>query len=367
MSPSLNNNIKFIQTIEKMIFDIVDFDEKKRYMNPSDNLYITHVQWPFKAYQLFSKVSGINAFPDKSIKNWIQITKNKGKGAKKRIGLFYRMPFIKKVNLPIYADVYFNKDYFGVLLYINQSVTKVIKFNQSTDNEVCNKILNEANALRFANSIQHERVKTPNLLSLNAKDSLCFFEQELILAKDLHALPKSIQSIIYNQVFDFMFLIYQQEGIHLISPKIEASDIAPVVENYLIKIDNGQNIISKYKSLISENKLMLSGRIHGDLIFNNILFDKKEDKIWLIDWGESAHDYLAKDFKNSIESSALIFKKIINHFSFDEQKLYNLQDQIFMACYDTISRLIENHLIKEKIDSHFHSKIQSNINMMINL
>lgn len=367
MKPTLNHNIKSIQSIEKLIFTITDFDVKTKYLNPSDNLFIKHLQWPFQAFQLFSKVTGINAFPDKNLKNWFQVFKKKGRGFNKRIGLFLRIPFIHQVELPIYADVYFNKDYFGILLYLNHAKPKVVKFSQLNGVEVCDKLKQEANALKLANKIHHKNVSTPSLLSFFSNDTITYFEQDLIFANDLHALPKATQIAIYHDVFDFMYLVYQQAGINLISPKVEDKKTDEYIEGFLMNFDEGSFVISKYKKLMEDNKLMFSGKIHGDLIFNNILFNKKNKQIWIIDWGESSTDYLAKDFFNQIECAKLLFQKVIDDLKIDKNSIYKIEDQIFLSCYDKIVKLVDNHLIRDKVDSHFKSKIQTTFQLMKSL
>ncbi|PKP15014.1 MAG: hypothetical protein CVU07_11940 [Bacteroidetes bacterium HGW-Bacteroidetes-23] len=245
--------------------------------------------------------------------------------------------------MPIYADVYFNKDYFGILLYLNHTKPKVVKFSQSNDVEVCDKLVQEANALKFANKIHHKNVSTPSLLSFFSIDTITYFEQDLIFANDLHALPKATQTAIYYEVFDFMYLVYQQAGINLISPKVEEKKNMQYVEDLLMNFDEGSFIISKYKKLIKDNKFMFSGKTHGDLIFNNILFNKKNNKIWLIDWGESSNDYLAKDFISHIECAKVLFQKIIDDLN------------------NTTSRLVKlnkNLLVLSKIESNSYTEKQ---------
>src|SRR5690606_4107578 len=144
-------------------------DAEKKYINPENYLWIRHRQWPIETYKVLSKVTGISAFPDKKYKHWIEVFKNKGKGIKKRIGLFFKVPFESVTYLPINADFYFNKDFFGILLYINHKQPRVVKFNQIDDAESFKKIQNEALSLKAINMIAHETVKTPKMISMGVE------------------------------------------------------------------------------------------------------------------------------------------------------------------------------------------------------
>lgn len=314
MKASIEKNIKTILYIEKKVLGIAYSDVAKKYVNPENYLWIKKVKWPFASFALLSKVSGISAFPEKRLKYWLSVFKNKGRGIKKRIGVFLKLPFEKVIMLPLNADFYFDKDCFGILLYINQQHPVVVKFNQWADVESFNKIIRETKGLSIANTIVHDKVKTPQLIKSHSEGKICFFEQELIFAKDLHSLPEKEQNKIYNEIFDFMYQVYKHSGVKLESPKKTGDTITNAVELYLNNIANGQKIVEKYKKLMNEDKKMLVGRIHGDLSLNNILTSKRRNVFWIIDWGESEIDYLAKDFKNNKESASVSYAKTVSFF-----------------------------------------------------
>lgn len=364
MKPNIENNIKTIQFIEKKISCIKYFEPKKIYVN-HENLWIKYAKWPFGAYKLLSKISGISAFPEKRLEYWLDVFKNKGKGIKKRIGLFLNFPFKKTIELPLNADFYFDKDCFGILVYINQPEQKVIKFNQVSDIDSLNKIKREAESLKIANEIEHKTVKTPKLLNTFFEEKIYFFEQDLILAKDLHSLSKKEQNRIYNEVFDFMFLLYKNSEVTLKTPKKEEDSIVSIVENYLKEIDDGQEIVNNYKKLLAKNKKMLLGKIHGDLSLNNILTNNRKSCFWIIDWGESDRDYLAKDLKNNAHCAMLFYVKLVAFFNFDKKQLYSLEEQIFIANYDAITKMIIDFKINKRPDSFFVSKMDTYIKNMV--
>src|SRR5690606_9086256 len=131
------------------------------------------------------------------------------------------------------ADLYFDKDFFGILLYIIHKQPRVVKFNQIDDLDSFKKIQNEALSLKAINMITHKTVKTPKIISMGVEQGICFFEQELVFAKDLHSLSKNKLKVIYDKVFDFMYKLYLQKGVSLISPKKEEDIICKAVEDYL--------------------------------------------------------------------------------------------------------------------------------------
>ncbi|HUH52261.1 MAG TPA: phosphotransferase [Flavobacterium sp.] len=364
MKPILENNIKKILLVEKASLLNADFsDDDNKYINHEKYLWIRNTRWPFESYTLLSKVTGISAFPDKRFKYWIEVLKNKGRGFKKRIGVFFRLPFKKVSYLPINADFYFDKNNFGILLYVTQAQPKVVKFNQSDDEAFITKIKSEASSLRLANTIVHEVVKTPMLISAQSDKELYFFEQQVIFAKDLHILPENKLGEIYDQVFDFMYKLYIQEGISLVSPKNEGSIIQKAVGNYLDTIEGGKDIITKYNKLLAEDKKMFVGRIHGDLSLNNIL-QAKRGQIWLIDWGESSIGYLAEDLKEHKGDVLSVYTKIAAHFDIKENKLYGLNEQVFIADYIAASRLIDDNIVRENYDPYFQSKLKIRLQRM---
>lgn len=362
MNFDLENKIKYILKIEKTILDVEYTDAEKKYISPESYLWIKHTKWPVQTYKLLSKVTGINAFPDKNYKHWIEVFKNKGKGIKKRIGLFFKVPFESVTYLPINADFYFNKDFFGILLYINHKQPRVVKFNQIDDLDSFKKIQNEALSLKAINMIAHETVKTPKMISMGVEQGICFFEQEIVFARDLHSLSENKLRVVYDKVFDFMYRLYVQKGVSLVSPEKGSDTIHKAVEDFLNTIENGKEIINKYNKLIAEDKKMFVGNIHGDLWLNNILIDENKNKIWIIDWGESNMDYLAKDFRNNPVSAQSLYLRLVEYYKLDVHDIYSLEKQLFIAEFSTITQLISNHIVKRRQDSYFKSKVHACIN-----
>src|SRR5690606_33727759 len=106
-------------------------------------------------------------------------------------------PFLKAHKLPINSDFYFNKNNFGILIYTKIKNPIVIKFIQS-DNYIFlkEKLLNEVSSLTIASKINHKTVHTSKVKDIYNQDGLFYFEQELLIAKDLHFLPKSKLEVI---------------------------------------------------------------------------------------------------------------------------------------------------------------------------
>src|SRR5690554_3916558 len=211
---SISENINRIIYIEGSILNHKESLPQETHKNYNNFLWIKSSGWPIGYYKKLSKISGISAFPEKSLNVWLQVLRNKGKGFKKRIGLFLRIPFMKKDKLGITADFYFNKVNFGILIYCDDSIKRVIKFNQTNNLEYArHKIKNEVESLKIANDITHPNVYTPKLKNYYDKNHVIFFEQELVIGKDLHNLSKNEILKIYDTVFEFMYLYYIKCGI----------------------------------------------------------------------------------------------------------------------------------------------------------
>src|SRR5690554_240406 len=319
---SIKENINRIIYIEKSLLDHTESFYLKKHKNYNNFLWIKSSGWPIGYYKKLSKISGISAFPEKSLNVWLQVLRNKGKGFKKRIGLFLRIPFMKKDKLGIGADFYFNKVNFGILIYCDNIIKRVIKFNQTNNLEYArHKIENEVESLKKSNSITHNIVYTPKFKNYYDKDGIIFFEQELILGKDLHHLSKNQVLKIYDDVFNFMYLYYMKYKIkaeHIINKEHLTN---PIVERHFCKLNNGEEILKRFREILKINKKMLIGRIHGDLSFNNILIDKN-NKVIILDWGESSEEYLSKDMKEHKRNTTYLYNQIVKDNNFVKDELY---------------------------------------------
>jgi len=168
--------------------------------------------------------------------------------------------------------------------------------------------------------------------------------------------------IVYEDVFDFMLMFYIKCGIKTVSLSDKNFEIDEVLQ-HIETLKNGADILKKVKELKSKNKRLLQTCVHGDLSLNNILIDKNKT-IWIIDWGESDEEYLAKDFKNDNFDTSLLYNTIVNQLSLDKNELYSLEDQIFIQDYTEMLRLIYNQIIEKQKDVHFTSKLNAIINRM---
>ena len=339
------NDLEKILKVEQLSFSN-NTDLKSKFINPSKGLWIKKAKWPFNAYSLLSKVSGINSFPEKKLKYWLLMFLGKRK-AKQVLGFFLRLPYFKTYDLPIIADVYFNKYNFGILLYINAITPRVLKFNLRNNLEYATKRLeDEIKSQKIANEIKHKSIYTPRLKSVFSADGLFGFEQELIHANDLGAFSSNRLREVFVEVFDFMFDFYKLSGVSLVSPKDNVFLGHDFVDNYLNQFDKGAELIETFTSILSKNKKVFWGRTHGDLSLNNILIDKNQ-KTWIIDWGKSKEQYLAKDLRNSNYEANDLYLKIVDHFGFEKESVYSLQEQIFIEDYVELSRLVHNEIVRK--------------------
>ncbi|RZK09635.1 MAG: hypothetical protein EOO46_13250, partial [Flavobacterium sp.] len=236
---------------------------------------------------------------------------------------------------------------FGILLYIDAVNPRVLKFNLRNNLEYATKRLeDEIKSQKIANEIKHKSIDTPRLKSVFSADGLFGFEQELIHANDLGAFSSNRLKGVFVEVFDFMFDFYKLSGVSLISPKDNVFVGHDFVDNYLNQFDKGAELIETFTSILSKNKKVFWGRTHGDLSLNNILIDKNQ-KTWIIDWGKSKEQYLAKDLRNSNYEANDLYFKIVDHFGFERESVYSLQEQIFIEDYIELSRLVHNEIVRK--------------------
>jgi serine/threonine protein kinase len=278
------------------------------------------------------------------------------------MGLFLRLPFQPKQLLPINADFYFDKGNYGIVIYMNKEYSKVVKFVQTTTFSGIQKLEKEVKSLKIANVVNHPKVKTATINNVVKDENLNYFEQDLIFANDLHSLSKKNLKEVYEDVFDFMLMFYTKCGIKTVSLSDNNFEIDEILQ-YVETLKNGSDILKKVKELKSKNKRLLQTCVHGDLSLNNILIDKNKT-IWIIDWGESDEEYLAKDFKNDNFDTSLLYNTIVNQLSLDKNELYSLEDQIFIQDYTEMLSLIYNQIIEKHKDVHFTSKLNAIINRM---
>lgn len=359
------HDIKTILRVEQHSFSTENISStKNKFVNPSEGLWIKQKIWPFKSYGLLSKVSGISSFPEKKLKHWLLMFLGKRK-PQKVLGFFLRLPFLKKSELNIIADVYFNKKNFGILLYINNVKPRVLKFNLTKNVDYANKKLgNEVRSQKIANTIIHSKVSTPQLKAVYTETDLYCFEQELIIAKDLNSISMNKIKHIYIDVFDFMFEFYKISGVSLISPKENIYIGHTFVEEYISKFDGGEEITKRFKTILSKDNNMFWGRAHGDLSLNNVLLDKNQ-KIWIIDWGKSEERYLAKDLRSSNYEASNLYSKIIKHFNFERNCVYSLNEQIFIEDFTELSRLVYINITREYNNPSFPEIVRYNIKRLL--
>lgn len=357
-------DLKTILRVEQHSFSNNKSAKNNKYINPAKGLWLKQKEWPFKSYALLSKVSGISSFPEKKLKLWLLMFLGKRK-SKNVLGFFFNLPFLKSYECPIAADVYFNKHNFGILLYINNTNSRVLKFNLTENIDYANRKLgNEVMSQKIANTVIHDKVSTPRLEAVYTEADLYCFEQELIIAKDLNSLSINTIKNIFIEVFDFMFEFYKLAGVFLRSPKENKFIGHTFVNEYISRFEDGDKLVKVFKTILLKNKKMFWGRVHGDLSLNNILLDKNQ-KIWIIDWGKSEERYLAKDLRSSNYEASNLYSKIIKHFNFERNCVYSLNEQIFIEDFTELSRLVYINITREYNNPSFPEIVKSSIKRLL--
>lgn len=361
------HDLKMILRVEQLSFSKENISYiKNKFVNPAEGLWLKVKKWPFNSYTLLSKVSGINSFPEKKLKYWVFMFLRKRK-SQKVLGFFLRLPFLKKSELNILADVYFNKKNFGILLYVDNVKPRVLKFNLTKNVDYANKKLgNEVMSQKIANTIIHNKVSTPQLKAVYTETDLYCFEQELIVAKDLNSMSTNKIKSIYTNVFEFMFEFYKTSGVTLISPKDNMFIGHGFIDEYISKFDGGAETTRRFNTILSKENNMFWGRAHGDLSLNNVLIDKNQ-KIWIIDWGKSEERYLAKDLRSSNYDASNLYIKIINHFNFESNSVYTLNEQIFIEDFTELSRLVYINITRKYNNPSFPNIVKSSIKRLLRI
>jgi thiamine kinase-like enzyme len=140
----------------------------------------------------------------------------------------------------------------------------------------------------FYDFLMSENVKTPKIFQQGEKEGLYFFDMEYIPGKNLiEIIPFSSQEELKKIVYVLIDLIRKMKELK----RPSFISIKEKIKNKVSKINSKLNIDAPFLNEIitsSENFLDVEETFcHGDLTFENILYDQEKEEYFLIDFLDS--------------------------------------------------------------------------------
>lgn len=289
--------------------------------------------------------------------NWIltQLKLRKGKYKfSKLMGIQLNWLLIKKVYLPLHADIIYYRYHAAIMVYTSQEPNKVIKVALTKWGKTI--MQTEIESQKLAGSIESKGIFIPAIVMDSHDEQLSCSVEEFFKGKKQSFKNKVILQGNYHKVFQFMLEFYLSNPIELKCLSDSEFLNHKEVENLIRNQENGETVIRIFKKLNAENKKMILCRIHGDLSHSNILADA--DKVCIIDWGKSKHHYLARDLDNSSYNTADIYEEFVTNAKIDKKEIYSYEEQLFLARFVEMNRLIFNGITRKTITDKLHSWIR---------
>jgi len=313
------------------------------------------------------KNNEIRLLPSINLKHWALWFLNKLKIKNSKItlrsllGLYLCWPFLKKIQLPLSADIIFYRLPVSVLLYDKKENSKVIKVALKESGKLKNN--NEMESLLSASKIKHQKVKVPKIELEHDDDGLNFFVQDFFVGKQLDF--KDDLSNIFNNIFDFLLKFYILKGIELNDINENRFLNHTFVEDYICSQKRGKEVVEIYKRLLRKDKRMLWGWVHGDLSHHNILYN--QDQICIIDWGKSKKNYLAVDLDITNFRTNDVFDAIIYESGIDKESIYTLNEQIFIKRFAEVNRLVHNGIKRKTLSNTFYKWVENQNEVLLSI
>ncbi len=313
------------------------------------------------------KNNEIQFLPNINLKHWVLWFLSKLKIKNNRItlrsllGLYLCWPFLKKIQLPLSADIIFYRLPVSVLLYDKKENSKVIKVALKESGKLKNK--NEMESLLSASKIKHQKVMVPKIEFEHDDDGLNFFVQDFFVGKQLDF--KDDLSNIFNNIFDFLLKFYILKGIELNDINENRFLNHTFVEDYICSQRRGKEVVEIYKRLLHKDKRMLWGWVHGDLSHHNILYN--QDQICIIDWGKSKKNYLAVDLDITNFRTNNVFDAIIYESGIDKESIYTLNEQIFIKRFAEVNRLVHNGIKRKTLSATFYKWVENQNEILLSI
>lgn len=313
----------------------------------------------WKIYSESLKHSELQVYPNTNYKSWgawllnvLKIIKS-GHSFNKLIGVGVNWHFKKNIELPLYADIIYLRGRSTIMVYTRtKKVVKVAITDRGKRD-----MLDELESQRLANAIESEGVFIPAILNEHHDKNINFSVEDYFEGRRLSFKEKNSLKIYYNKVFRFLLKFYFNNPIELQPLSDEKFISHDFVEEFMRKQDGGDEVVSIFKRLLYKEKKMILCRIHGDLSHNNILIGN--DKVCIIDWGKSKQHYLARDLDNSSFDTEDTYNNFVKQAKIDDSEVYSYREQIFLARFIEMSRLIHNGIKRNTLTPYLYSLTKS--------
>lgn len=264
----------------------------------------------------------------------------------KLLGIGFNWLFAKRIYFPVQADIIYYRKHTVVSIYTSLKNKKVIKMALTSNGIASMKA--EIQSQRIANTIKSEEVYVPKIIMESVSNDLIFSVVEFFVGRKQSFMNRNGLKTNYRKAYKFLLNLYLLNPIELQRTSQSQFLNHDFVEEYILSIDQGEMLLSLFKKLDSKQKYLILCRIHGDLNHHNLLSNK--GKLCIIDWAESKHYYISVDMENSSYNTEAVFEEFVARAQLDKNELYSYHEQLYLAGFIGMSRLIYLGLTRKMTD-----------------
>jgi len=353
------NIIKKLQEVERL--SEVNLESTKLLIpyKRFDQVWIKADKPVMEIYATTLKNSELQFYVSKNLKAWVRFglsilkSKNNKQILMKLLGVRVVWRFLEKVDFSLYADIIYYRQRAVVMVYNKEK--KVVKFalTQRGKKDLRNEVISQ----RLASTIPSKQVFIPKIIKEFRNEDVEFTVEEYFEGKRQTFKNKSVLEANYHKVFQFLLKFYLSAPMELQALSGSKFLNHEFVEEFIRKQTHGAEVVSIFRKLYAKEKRMILCRIHGDLSHNNILIGN--DKVCIIDWGKSKQHYLARDLDNSSFDTEDTYNNFVKQAKIDDSEVYSYREQIFLARFIEMSRLIHNGIKRNTLTPYLYSLTKS--------
>src|SRR5690554_3040429 len=324
-----------------------------------DNVWIKGDLPLIKTYHKTLKNSELPVFPNPNFKTWgvfvLQKLKdrNTNHNFRKLLGYGLSWSFLKKEYVPLNADIIYYRQRAVVMVYTEAKRVLKIAVTKQGKKDMDNEVISQ----RMASNIPSEYIFIPSIIQELRNEDIDFTVEEYFEGKRQTFKNKSVLEANYHKVFQFLLKFYLSAPMELQALSGSKFLNHEFVEEFIRKQTHGAEVVSIFRKLYAKEKRMILCRIHGDLSHNNILIGN--DKVCIIDWGKSKQHYLARDLDNSSFDTEDTYNNFVKQAKIDDSEVYSYREQIFLARFIEMSRLIHNGIKRNTSTPYLYSLTKS--------
>ncbi|MEO8773216.1 MAG: RIO1 family regulatory kinase/ATPase [Gelidibacter sp.] len=352
----IHNHLHKLQQAEKLTEISYGVRKKKVPYKKFNQVWIRADRPIGELYDESLKYSELQFYPNTNYKAWgvwLLMQLKLKKGSRKfstLIGIGSKWFFRKHVYLPLQADIIYYRSHAAIMVYTSLSDKKVIKVALTKWGKLIMK--SEVESQQLASSIKSKHVFITSIHNKVYDEHIHFSVEDYFVGKIQSQKDIAVLENNYYKAFQFLLELYLSHPIELQNLSESPFLNHDFVEAFILQQTRGAEIISVYKRLYAQEKMMVLCRIHGDLNHNNVLSNK--DKVCIIDWGKSKHHYLFRDLDNSSFNTMPVYEQFIVLSKIDRDQVYPYYEQLFLEVFIEMCRLIHDGIKRKTIVPSFY-------------